>query len=259
MHHDHRTQVSQLPENPLLPNAKLKELYALMQRVRTLTPRNSAAPRSEAILAATLMHVEPGDFVSPPPGTSVPALLAAERTTPRTRKKSTAQIPHTPLPAHQRLAPVAGIAHGLKLSGAGRFVLYYTDANPSTARTESGWAEALSYATRAELPLLLVCADSTGGHRISNPAAFSWPSMSTLAKQLRFPVLTVDGSDAVAVYRVMQESANRARLGDGIAVLWCVLPRPGTTSAATDPLRTMRRYLAARNLLPSTNKAPRLK
>ncbi|MDQ2926520.1 MAG: thiamine pyrophosphate-dependent enzyme [Acidobacteriota bacterium] len=235
-----------MPENPLLPNVKLKELYALMQRVRALIPRSSAAPRFEAILAATLMHVEPGDFVSPPLGTSVPALLATERTTPR--KKSAPKNPPPPLPTRQRLATVAGIAHGLKLSGAGRFALYYTDAGPSTARTEAGWAEALSYAARAELPLLLVCADATGGRRIQNPQALSWPSMSKLAKQLHFPVLTVDGSDAVAVYRVMQESANRARLGDGIAVLWCVLPRPGDTSAATDPLRTMRRYLAARNL-----------
>lgn len=237
-----------LPENPLLPNAKLKELYALMQRTRALTPRSSAVPRVEAILAATLMHVEPGDFVSPPLGAPVAALLAAERTAPRTRKKSAPQPPPTPLPTHQRLATVAGIAHGLKLSGAGRFALYYTEAASSTARTEAGWAEALAYAARAELPLLLVCVDATGGRRIPNPQALSWPSMSKLARQHRFPVLTVDGSDALAVYRVMQESANRARLGDGIAIIWCVLPRTDTT---TDPLRTMRRYLAARNLLPS--------
>jgi hypothetical protein len=236
-----------LHENPLLPNAKLKELYALMQRARALSKAPATAPRFEAILAATLMHVEPGDFVSPPQGATVAALLAAERTTARTRKKSLPANPATPLPAHQRLATVAGIAQGLKLADAKRLAVFYTDAGPSSARTEEGWAEALTYASGAQSPLLLVCADATGGQRISNPKAISWPSISKLAKPLRLPVLTVDGSDAVAVYRVMQESAHRARMGDGVAVIWCVLPRD--RSAATDPIRNMQRYLTVRGLL----------
>ncbi|HZL26418.1 MAG TPA: hypothetical protein VFC39_07805, partial [Acidobacteriaceae bacterium] len=67
-------------ENPLLPNAKLRQLYALMQRARALSKAPASAPRLEAILAATLMHIEPGDFVSPPPNAQVATLLAAERT-----------------------------------------------------------------------------------------------------------------------------------------------------------------------------------
>jgi hypothetical protein len=220
-----------------------------MQRARALSKAPATAPRFEAILGATLMHVEPGDFVSPPPGAPPAALLAAERTAAKTRKKAVPTPPATPLPAHQRLATAAGIAHGLKIAGASRLAVFYTDAGAASARTEAGWAEALTYAYRAELPLLFVCADVMDGPRVSNPKAISWPSMSKLAKSLRLPVLTVDGSDAVAVYRVMQESAHRARMGDGSAVIWCAVPRERT--AATDPIRKMRRYLADRGLLPS--------
>jgi hypothetical protein len=236
-----------LHENPLLPNAKLKELYALMQRARALSKAPATAPRFEAILGATLMHVEPGDFVSPPLGALPAALLAAERTAAKSRKKPLPASPATPLPAHQRLATVAGVAQGLKLAGANRLAAFYTDAGAASARTEEGWAEALTYAYRAELPLLFVCADVMDGPRVSNPKAISWPTMSKLARSLRLPVLTVDGTDAVAVYRVMQESAHRARMGDGSAVIWCALPRERTD--ANDPVRKMRRYLTARNLL----------
>ena len=231
-----------LHENPLLPNAKLKELYALMQRARALGKAPASAPRFEAILGATLMHIGPGDFVSPPPNAPVATLLAAERTA--TGKKS---APAAALPPTQRLATAAGVAQGLKLANPGRFAVIYTDAG----RPETGWQEALAYATTARLPLILVVA-GIETPRASNPKAITWPSLSKLAKKLRLPILTVDGTDAVAVYRVMQESAHRARLGDGAAVIWCALP--AKTSAATDPIRNMQTYLTARHLLPASNK-----
>ncbi len=230
-------------ENPLLPNAKLKELYALMQRARSLSKAPASAPRFEAILCATLMHIEPGDFVSPPPNAPVATLLATERTTGRRKKPEPAQT----LPATQRLATASGIAQGLKLASPGRFAVIYTDAG----RPETGWQEALTYATTARLPLILVIA-SVETTRAANSKSLTWPSLSKLARKLRLPVLTVDGADAVAVYRVMQESAHRARLGDGVAVIWCALP--AKSSVATDPLRTMKAYLAVRNLLPASNK-----
>ena len=230
-------------ENPLLPNAKLKELYALMQRARDLSKAPASAPRFEAILCATLMHIEPGDYISPPPNAPAAALLATERTTaPRKKPEPTPTLPPT-----QRLSTAAGIAQGLKLANPGRFAVVYTDAGSS----ETGWQEALTYAIAARLPLILVIA-SVETRRAANPKFLTWPSLSKLAKKIDLPVLTVDGTDAVAVYRVMQESAHRARLGDGIAVIWCALP--AKNSLATDPLRNMKSYLAARNLLPASNK-----
>ena len=226
-------------ENPLLPNAKLRELYALMQRARALSKAPASAPRFEAILCATLMHIEPGDYISPPPNAPVAMLLASERTTAPRKKPEPTQT----LPATQRLAVASGIAQGLKLASPSRFVVVYTDAG----RPETGWQEALTYAATARLPLILVIA-SFETTRAANPKSLTWPALSRLAKKLRLSILTVDGADAVAVYRVMQESAHRARLGDGAAVIWCALP--AKNSAATDPIRNMESYLAARNLLP---------
>lgn len=220
-----------------------------MQRARSLSKAPAKSTRFEAILASTLMHIEPGDFVSPPLVSPIVDLLASERTSTRKRTKST-PAPAQPLPPTQRLATATGIAQGLKLAATKRLALYYTDASPTTARTEQGWPEALTYATRAQLPLLLVVADATSGKSTGNPSAITWPSVSRLAKKLRLPILTVDGSDAVAVYRVMQESSARARVGDGPAVLWCVLPQPGSATPASDPIRHMKSYLAVRNLLP---------
>jgi Dehydrogenase E1 component len=232
-----------LHENPLLPNAKLRELFALMQRARALSKAPASAPRFEAILCATLMHIEPGDYISPPPNAPVAVLLAAERTRASRKKFEPAQ----PLPAAQRLAVATGIAQGLKLATPGRFAVVYTDAGSP----EPGWQQALTYATTARLPLILVIA-GVETPRAAKPKSLTWPALSKLAKKLHLPILTVDGTDAVAVYRVMQESAHRARLGDGVAVIWCALPTKN--SATTDPIRNMETYLAARNLLRASKK-----
>jgi pyruvate dehydrogenase E1 component alpha subunit len=71
--------------------------------------------------------------------------------------------------------------------------------------------------------------------------------MQRLAKKLHLPVFAVDGEDAVAVYRVMQESVLRARAGGGPAVFWAVLS-PQRPSRSDLPLARLRSYLAARRI-----------
>lgn len=239
-----------MAENPLLPHRKLQELHALMLRARALTKAPAAAPRFEALLAATLMHVEPGDFVSPPPGPTAPAVLAAERTAAPAKKSKKAQAPAAPvLPTHQRIATVNGIAHGLKHAKSDRVAVYYTDAGAASAKTDAGWAEALAHAVRAELPLIFVCADATAGTRIADRNAISWASVSKLAPKLGLPILIVDGEDAVAVYRVMQESMIHARLGAGPAMIWAVMSPDGSklTKSAL-PQSRLEGYLKTRGI-----------
>jgi TPP-dependent pyruvate/acetoin dehydrogenase alpha subunit len=69
-------------------------------------------------------------------------------------------------------------------------------------------------------------------------------------------MMPVDGEDAVGVYRVMQESALRARLGGGPAVIWAFM-NPGLNSSpsrtadqprAKQPIARLRSYLAARQI-----------
>jgi pyruvate dehydrogenase E1 component alpha subunit len=234
-----------LYENPLLPNRKLQELYALMQRMRGLTRKTPALRGLEAMLAASLMQLEPGDFVSSLPGLPAAESLAAERTSVPSKA-----VPAT-LPVGQRLAAAAGIAQGFQLSKDSRLSIVFATAGAA----EPGWQEALTYSAKARLPLILLCAD-TPPARARKPAANTLTSaaMIKLAAPLHLPVLSVDGADAVAVYRVMQESILRGRTLGGTAVVWCSLPAASPKAGAVavpDPLVHMRRYLSDRKLLPA--------
>ncbi len=216
-----------------------------MQRVRAAGRREPTVRGLEALLAASLMHVEPGDFVRSFTGSPAAASFAAERLSVTTE-------PATPLPPAQRLAVIAGVAQGLQMAKDSRLAVYYCAAGPATARTETGWAEALAYAAKARVPLIVICADVATSRRrtaaTGKAAALTSETMAKLAAPMKLPVLPVDGTDAVAVYRVMQESVLRARTLGGAAVIWCSLPAPAPDAA--DPLRHMRRYLADRKLLP---------
>jgi TPP-dependent pyruvate/acetoin dehydrogenase alpha subunit len=59
------------------------------------------------------------------------------------------------------------------------------------------------------------------------------------------PVIRVDGSDAVAVYRVAHESITRARHGGGPTIMECAA---WPDDRAPDPLLKLERYLAGRKL-----------
>jgi pyruvate dehydrogenase E1 component alpha subunit len=139
-------------------------------------------------------------------------------------------------------------ANNLPPGHATTLVVAYTAA---PAR-EPGWPDAITWAHRDRLPFLLVCADSTAGRapRTSSRAKaepITWPAVSRLASKLHLPLFPVDGDDAVAVFRVMQEAAARARDHGGPSILWAVqstarLPR------RQQPLGRLEAYLAARGI-----------
>ena len=226
-----------MPENPLLPNRKLRELYALIERCRDLDRRRPHPAAREALLAATTLQLLPGDLLLAEPGDRTVAALAP-------KPKAAVLAPSATLPA-PRLPLAAAMAHGLQVAGVQGLVLAFASAGA----TEPGWAAALEWAHAARLPLLLACADTTGGKtaRSAKEPPLNWLNMQRLAKKLHLPVFAVDGEDAVAVYRVMQESVLRARAGGGPAVFWAVLS-PQRPSRSDLPLARLRSYLAARRI-----------
>ena len=247
-----------MAENPLLPNKRLRELYALMQRCRDLDAKQarksssagSARPAREAMLAAAAIHLQPGDILcSTPSDTTAATLAPAPRPNELAEGKSVrAPEAPAPLPIEARLALYAAMAVGLKASGSGGMVV----ALASTSAPEPGWSEALTYAQLSQAPLLLLCADTTDRAGSRNASTLSWPAVTKAAARLKLPVLPVDGEDAVAVYRVVQECASRARMGEGPAVLWCLMGANGAAlSRSAQPLARMQQYLAVRGLLPS--------
>lgn len=237
-----------MSENPLLPHRKLRELHALMLRCRDLERKQkSRSSAREALLAATSIHLLPGDLLSAPRADLIAGQLA-----PAAKKTGRSD---SLIPAHSlsmRLPLCAAAARGLQASGMDGVVLGYAHAGVH----EPGWQAALEWAQQSQLPLLLVCADASGGTRARagkhREPALDFATMSRFAKRMKLPVLTVDGEDAVAVYRVMQESVLRARHGGGPAVLWAVMT-PLSAAApkmarSRQPITRLETYLAARNI-----------
>ncbi len=200
----------------------------------------------EALLAAILIHLFPGDLLSGSVGDRVVEKLAPEG---KQKHPSGSLLGGTSLGA--RLTVCAAAARGLQAAGADGVLLAFATAGGP----ERGWMEALQWAQTSQLPLLLACSDATNGaasgSRKGAEPAIDFSSMSRFARRHQLPVLTVDGEDAVAVYRVMQESVLRARQGGGPSVLWAVMTpirSIATMPRSSQPIARLRSYLAARKI-----------
>ena len=73
-----------------------------------------------------------------------------------------------------------------------------------------------------------------------------------MALRCRVPGIPVDADDAVAIYRVAQESIGRARIGGGAALMECVPFVPegaaGKGTASSDGIAGLERYLLQRGV-----------
>jgi pyruvate dehydrogenase E1 component alpha subunit len=229
-----------LADNPLLPQDRLRELHALMQRIRTLDRRRSNAAR-EALLAATLIHLSAGDLVSGETDDRALRELAP--------KSSAGEDAHD-VPQSLRIPLCAGAARGMQTAGTNRLAVAFVEAGAP----ENGWEDALRWAHRDRLPFLLIVAD-TGtniGRRRARSSARTvapllWPELTKLGRNLHLPHFPVDGGDAVAVYRVMQETSARARSGGGPSVIWAVLSAE-RLAARQQPMKRLEAYMVARKI-----------
>jgi pyruvate dehydrogenase E1 component alpha subunit len=226
-----------LADNPLLPQARLRELHALMQRIRATDRRRSNAAR-EALLASAIIHLSTGDLVS---GRADDATLRA------LAPKSNAGDDAHDVPQTLRIPLCAGAARGMRTAGTDRIAVAFTEAGAP----ETGWADALRWAHRDRLPFLLVVADngtgSAGKASARNPPRLLWPELTKMAHGLHLPHFPVDGEDAVAVYRVMQETSARARSGGGPSVIWAMLSAE-RLALRQQPLKRLDAYMATRGI-----------
>ena len=252
-----------MPENPLLPDAELRALLALTKRCAALdakTLRQAAPGRGrrgrfaplasrEALLAGTIQQMEPGD------------LLVGEHGDTAATALSPSPVPHQPagmplLPVlagnTSRLLLATAMAGALQGAKTDRVVLAFVRAGESAP----GWISALTWAQERRLPLVLVCADPSGTGVFRSTSrhvadGFTWSEVNRVTQRLQLPILATDGEDAVAVYRVAQESLLRARTGGGPALLWAMLPTAKELSARgrnLKPIYRLTRYLRAREI-----------
>jgi TPP-dependent pyruvate/acetoin dehydrogenase alpha subunit len=267
-------------ENPLIPNARLKQIYLAMVQVRTLARALPASSNSkstaglEACLTSSAIDLSPDDLVSDAltggaldflRGATLAKVLkpakAAKKRGVTANCGSAAQLPR-PSGSVERIWSALGAAAALKAETArtsaearaagsipkqaGVVVIY---ALPNEVPT-AFWRKALTFAREQELPVLFVVLPerTKGGKPLSPKLA----RVSALALGCGLPGIPVDADDAVAIYRVAQESIGHARIGGGTALMECVpfvvASTPGKRAPVADPIAGLEHYILHRRV-----------
>ena len=237
----------QIWENPLVPHALMRRMYEGMVKLRALEPtvaRRRTGERAmrgeEAVRASSLLSLEAGDLVSDVPGSAVEA---RRKTAGRAGVREVLAPGTLLLPAVddalERLMLAVGAAGALRAQDGRRVVLAYVDAD---ALSPAKWRQVLGAAGRAELPIVFVL--------LPGKMTAKQGAVSDRAQGWGVPGMPVDAADAVALYRVMQESVLRARGGDGPALIECVRWQlAGSAGEPVDGVAAMRQVLRRRGLL----------
>jgi hypothetical protein len=201
-----KTQASPKPgEHPLMSNRSLRSMYAGLASVRAvLSTRRQTAPVRAALKDSAC-------WVAPLEGLTAMDLALGCRTDgllEHLRPKSSAHLPV--LKPLQRLYGAIGAA----MSSTGKLpqpaIVAFFERHEIDSRD---WPEALQRA--ASLPLLLVVLPRWKGREDT-------VELGKLARSSNVPAIPVDAQDAIALYRVSQESLGRARAGGGAAMIEAV-------------------------------------
>ncbi len=158
--------------------------------------------------------------------------------------------------------PIAvGAALAAQMAGDGSVaVAFFGDG----ASNEGAFHSSLNLASIWKLPIVFVCENN--GWAIAVPASYalSVEDVSVRAVSYDMPGLTVDGSDALAVYEAAGQAVARARAGDGPSLIECKTRRsdlaehPGPPSppgladpqpALLDPIPAFASALAAQGMM----------
>ncbi len=271
-------------ENPLIPNARLRQIYLAMLQARMLDKGLPAARRAreaagyatgiaglEACLVSATIDLGPGDLVSDAlsggvveylRGVGLGQVLRAESKKAKRRAQGpladcgrAAALPGAPGIA-ERLWGAMGAASALKAAAIEAkkaakaedaaqpqqgLVVAYVRPGEATAAV---WRRALEYAAVQVLPVVFVVM----------PGETKAGGVSELARACGVPGIAVDGDDAVAIYRVAQESIGRARAGGGAVLLECVpfvlrgAAKP-TPSSKPDAIAGIEQYMLQRGVV----------
>lgn len=256
--------MSNVHENPLLPNKKLRQIYQAMAEARALDEhfmklpgRNKSRCRldsirgQEACRIGTAIDLRPGDLVSDSRPRVVMERLAGEKINSLVRRAEelcstrnwTAAGGRRLLPwienPGERLRLAMGAALAFKISGRNNVVVVYV-LRGSVSRRD--WGRVLSLASKLELPLIFVVLSSIRGEKSAKKI-----NLSDKARQFGVPGIPVDAGDAMALFRVAQESLGRIRCGDGPVLIEC-LGFPWRNREDNDPLIRLRDSLIARKI-----------
>ncbi|HKW75549.1 MAG TPA: thiamine pyrophosphate-dependent enzyme [Terriglobales bacterium] len=201
----------------ILHSERLQQLYTALLRCRISA---KISPGREAILAAVSLELGTDDYLLPQRAGSIVTRLKGSAVA------SSGKISDESLNDLTQLTLATGMAQGLK--GGARPGLVTALASGSAAAGRE-FTPLLAFASRSKLPIIYMLetvAPQRTQRKVGKPP---------------LPVIIVEGSDPVAILRVLQECARRARQGHGPALIQCKRP-------TADPLKFLEEYLRERNL-----------
>ncbi len=279
---------------PDIDEATLRAMYGHMRRVRILEDRMVLLQRQgrigfygscrgqEATPIATAAALEPSDWVFPALRESAIMLVRGfplDRYLAQVWGNSLDVLKGRQMPSHMsgrdvnqvswssvigtQIPQAVGAAWAAKLKGH-RTVSVGFSGDGATSEPE--FHNALNFAGVFKVPALIICQNNHWAISIPTARQTASQTIAIKAKAYGIPGVRVDGNDALAVYQVVREAADRARRGEGATFIEAVTYRIGAHSTSDDPTRyrsddevrewetrdpvsRLRAYLVARGLL----------
>jgi TPP-dependent pyruvate/acetoin dehydrogenase alpha subunit len=258
-------------ENPLVPHLVLRQMFQKIVEARLLEghllgakgkkgERVSQAIGQEACRVSLAQDLNAGDVVFDSQrgevmqhllGASLAEILGTptpEAPAKKTRKAAAVAIGGARLlpfikEAEERLFAGIGAAVMAKhLKRADVTIVFVQQHDVS----KGAWKRALTLSGTRELPIIFVVLPTLRDGKIKSES-----DLSDLAIRCGVPGVPVDASDAVALYRVAQESLGRIRAGGGAVLIEAVpFPAPGKKNVVIDPVEQMKAYLMHRRVSP---------
>lgn len=261
-----------LHENPLVPNKKLRQIYEAMVEARVLDEhiarmqkgvkarrRLDSTRGQEACRISTAIDLQPGDLVSDShagvvmdllSGAKIDSLLKrvaafhsgkTDQTTLSRDAASKRQLPWMEDPFDQ-LKLAIGAALSFKTLNRENVVVAYVRRD-ELAKWQ--WRQVLELVSKLELPMIVVALPGAAEKKNTTRT-----NLSSRARSWGLPGIPVDASDAVALYRVAQESMGRTRTGGGPVIIDCIAYKTkwAKVNSPGDPLLQMKDFLLARKV-----------
>ena len=161
-----------------------------------------------------------------------------------------------------------GIALGIKMRLEERVVLTTAGEGATTA---GEWYEAVNWAATQQLPVIFLVENNQYALSVHQKGQMAVDNVADRARGFGLPGRVVDGTDFLAVYRVVKEAVDRARSGGGPSILeaktYRITPHSSDDDDRAyrrqeeveafrkrDPLLLARTYLETQSILaPRTN------
>jgi len=260
-------------ENPLVPNKKLRELYTAIVEMRLLEEHVAGLQRKtkpsrrldsirgqEACRVSTAIDLKAGDLVSDSQVNAAMSLLFGARADSLLRhvaaiasgkKERTAIVAGEATGTRQlpwiddvsdRLNMALGTALTLKTVKQANVVVTYLQR---AEIPKSLWKRVLALSAKFDLPIIFVVLPETNRKKKAGAV-----NLCTKARSAGLPGIPVDASDAVALYRLAQESLGRTRAGDGPVLIDCIAVRreERLSDENDDPVLHMKNFLIGRKV-----------